>query len=124
KSDTPAISPLLVESHTNLLKSLKLFEQAAGRYVKDAESKHSQEVIALIGKDAYYRQALDHALLAQTQYYDAMIKWNASLDPDMPADPLPGDDLEIAAWKDQPLIVKNLLMAKQMDKRKLLTGYY
>lgn len=118
------VSPLLVESQTNVLKSLKLFAQAADRLEPEARSEGAAGTVALIGQDAYYRQGLELALTAQQQYYTAMLKWSSSLDPDLPADFEATGIMELEAWKSLPLVVKNKLMADRLARRKLLTAYY
>lgn len=124
QSAVSAASPLLVEAQTNLLRSLKLFAQTAERHYSKADSITAGELIAAIGADAYYHQALEYSLLAQKQYYDAMMKWGASLNPDIPAEFQSAGMMEISTWKAQPLVVKNKLMADQLASRNLLTGYY
>ncbi|EXX91459.1 hypothetical protein BG53_00760 [Paenibacillus darwinianus] len=124
KATVSRVSPLLVQSHTNVLKSLKLFAQAAERSQSEARSTGAAGVVAQLGKDAYYRQALEFALIAQQQYYTAMLKWSASLDPNMPADVETAGNMDLNAWKTQPLVIKNKLMADQLERRKLLTSYY
>jgi len=118
------VSPLLVDAQTNMLKSLKLFAEAMERHRGTADGGNSAEVIAAIGKDVYYREALEFSLQAQQDYYAAMLKWNASIDPDMPEDFIAPKLMEIGDWNAQPLIIKNKLMAEELHSRMLLTAYY
>jgi len=118
------VSPLLVDAQTNMLKSLKLFAEAMERHRAAAESGDSAAVIAAIGKDVYYREALEFSLQAQQDYYASMLKWNASIDPDMPEDFIAPKLMEIEDWKSQPLVIKNKLMAEELHARMLLTAYY
>jgi hypothetical protein len=118
------VSPLLVDAQTNILKSLKLFSQAMGRHRGTAEAGESIAVIAGIGKDVYYREAIEFSLQAQAEYYSSMLKWNASIDPDLPEDFIAPKLMELADWKTQPLIIKNKLVAEELHSRMLLTAYY
>jgi len=118
------VSPLLVDAQTNTMKSLKLFSQALERHRAAAETGNSAEVISAIGKDVYYREALAFSLQAQQDYYSSMLKWHASIDPDMPADYIAPKLMQIEDWKAQPLVIKNKLMAEELHARMLLTAYY
>jgi len=123
RADMPASSPLLVDAQTNALRSLKLFSEAFTRYA--SESGDAQTVIRLIGEDALYREALDYALLAEKQYFEAMVMWGASLDPDFPNGvPEDGSGMAIEAWKRQPLLVKNAIAAGLLKERRILQNYY
>lgn len=120
----PAVSPLLVNAQNNTLKGLKLFGQAADRQISGANSVKPSVLLAQLAKDVYYQQAVSHALTAQKQYYAAMLKWSASVDPDMPGDYEASKGLELTAWKTLPLVVKNKLMADQLSLRQTMADYY
>lgn len=120
----PAISPLLAQGQVNLLKSLKLFEQTAGRMAAAADNKQAQLLLKELSGDAFYQQAVQHASLAQQEYYDAMLKWSASVSADIPADYEMPQVMEIGVWKQLPLTIKNKLMADQLAARSILPVYY
>jgi len=121
-SDMPAASPLLVDAQTNVLKSLKLFSETFSRYA--GENGDARDIIRRIGTDELYREALDYALLAERQYYEAMVHWGVSLDPDFPGRIPDGSGLEFDVWKNQPLLVKNVIAAGYLEKRRMLRDYY
>lgn len=123
QADMPAVSPLLVDAQTNVLRSLKLFEQSFSQHAA-SKNTDAREMIREIGSDAYYRQALEHALLAERQYFDAMVQWSASLDPDIPEDVPDRLNMTTEAWRGQPLVLKNAMMAAELLDRLLLTDYY
>ncbi|CAG5088001.1 Putative uncharacterized protein [Thermobacillus xylanilyticus] len=123
RADIPSSSPLLADAQTNVLKSLKLFSETFSRHANGAAAD-AQTVIRRIGEDAVYRQALDYALLAEKQYYDAMVKWGASLDPDLPDQAPNGSGMTLETWNSQPLLIKNAIAAGLLKKRRVLPDYY
>ena len=123
RADMPAASPLLIDAQTNVLRSLKLFSETFSRHAGDGTAD-AQTVIRRIGEDAFYRQALDYALLAEEQYFDAMVKWGASLDPDLPDQAPDGAGMTIDRWNGQPLLLKNAIAAGLLRERRMLANYY
>ncbi|PZD93494.1 hypothetical protein DNH61_23015 [Paenibacillus sambharensis] len=124
KASLPAVSPLLVDAHTSTLKSLKLFKQAAEAQTAAAKSKTPADTAALLFKDAYYKQAAEYALQSQQEYYSAMLKWGSTVNKKVPGNYEAPSLLDLATWKAQPILVKNKLIADQLEARKLLTGYH
>jgi len=122
RSDISPASPLLVEAQTNVLRSLKLFAEAFGRYA--GENGDAQAVIRKLGEDALYREALDYALRAEAQYYEAMVLWGASLDPDFPDQVPDGSGMALETWIRQPLLLKNAIAAGLLGERRVLRDYY
>ena len=121
-ADMPASSPLLADAQTNVLRSLRLFSETFNRYAE--KNGDAQTVIRLIGKDEFYREALDYALLAEQQYFEAMVLWGASLDPDLPDRVPEGSGMSIATWKTQPLLLKNAIAAGLLKDHRMLRDYY
>lgn len=120
----PALSPLLVQSQVNAMKSLKLFEQTAARMASSTNNNQAQLLLKELADDAFYQQAIQHAGLGQQQYYDAMLKWSASMNAEIPSDYEMPQVMEIGVWKQLPLTVKNKLMADQLAARNVLPNYY
>ncbi|GGF87634.1 hypothetical protein [Paenibacillus abyssi] len=123
-ASVPAQSPLLEKSQVNTLKSLKLFEQAADRQLTNINDKKPAQVLEELVKDAYYEQALQFSVNAQQEYYASMMKWSASVDPDMPDVYKMPPLLNINDWNTLPLIVKNKIMADQLASRLSLYPFY
>lgn len=122
RADMPAASPLLVNAQTNVLRSLKLFSETFNRHA--GEAADAQTVIRRIGEDPLYREALDYALLAEKQYFDAMVLWGASLDPDYPDQVPDGAGMAIETWNRLPLLLKNAIAAGLLKERRMLKDYY
>jgi len=120
----PANSPLLGSAQNNLLKSLKLFGQAADRQVNGANALKPALLLNQLAKDAYYKEAVSLSVQAQQMYYASMLKWSASVDPDLPGDFDSSEGLDLATWKKLSLVIKLKVMADILEERRLLTGYY
>ncbi|RXZ76894.1 hypothetical protein EBB07_31830 [Paenibacillaceae bacterium] len=123
-SSVPTSSPLLNQSQLNVLKSLKLFEQAASRFASTADNKPSKELVVEIGLEAYYRKAVQHNLLAQQQYYASMLKWGATVEAAIPSEFNTPASESIKDWNSQPLLVKNKIIADQLVELQQLVNFY
>jgi len=118
-----SVSPLLMNAQNNYLKSLKLYESSFTQLAVHANEGSPADLIAAVSKNAYYSEALRLALLAQSQYYDAMLKWGASVNLSLPATyELPGV-IPNADWSKQPLLVKNMIAAQYMFMNKAEYDY-
>lgn len=115
----PASSPLLQESHDNYLKSLKLFVEALDRFKPG--SRTGADLIAAIGEDAYFQEAINFGLTAQQLYFEAILAWQASLDGDASGpQPVPAADLSLTDWARLDLNMKNAFIASIMKDN----GYF
>lgn len=124
KSSVSAVSPLLEQSQTNAMKSLKLFEQAATRIASAAKDKAPVAVVNDVPKDAYYTQAVTYALQSQQQYYASMLKWGATTDSKIPGEYETPSVLDISEWNKLPFLVKNKVMADQLHSRGTMESFY
>lgn len=119
----PASSPLLQQSHQGYLRSLKLFTDALKDFQGKANSMKGTELLDSMDKDAYFIEAKKQALTAQKDYYDAIVKWNQTVDPALAA-----FDFSKAAtmedWRKMNLNVKNLYVSTQLLNGKHFVSYY
>lgn len=106
-----SVSPVLQNAQNNYLKSLKLLEQAMGQLAAHANEGSAADAVATIAKNAYYAEALRLELLAQSQYYDAMLKWGATVNLSLPDRYDLPTVLPNAEWGKLPLLVKNKVSA-------------
>ncbi|MBJ6363489.1 hypothetical protein ACFOQM_19895 [Paenibacillus sp. GCM10012307] len=120
----PAVSPLLADSQVNVLKSLKLFEQAANRLAGASKDQSISAVLDILHTDAYYAQAVEYTLQSQQQYYGAMLKWGATVNVKVPSDYETPSVLELSNWNKLPFLVKNKVMADQLSSRNTLEAFY
>jgi len=114
----PDTSPLLVESHDNYLKSLKLFEEALSRFRPGGRTGGA--LVADIESDAYITEAKNFGLQAQTRFFEAIVAWQASVDPGAAGEPVREDDLTLTDWAKLDLPRKSAFAAKFMEKN----GYF
>ncbi|QHW30218.1 hypothetical protein GZH47_04750 [Paenibacillus rhizovicinus] len=117
-------SPLLESAQLQLLKSLRMFTEAAQRGAGSSKDMKSNELYKALMKDAYYADGVKFALGGQKDYYAAMLKWSASVNPNIPEDYEKSTDVSIAQWKLLKLTVKNKVAADQLNARKTLASFY
>lgn len=119
-----ASSPLLQSAHLQLLKSLRMFSEAADRGAGSSKDMDVAKLLTALKKDAYYTDGVKYALGGQRDYYAAMMKWSASVNPNIPDSYNAAGEVTIAQWKTLPLTVKNKVTADQLNARKTLASFY
>lgn len=117
-------STLLGDAQTNYIRSLEQFEQASKAAASSAKSTGSAKLQSSIERLGSYQLAVKQALAAQQAYYAAMMKWGATVEPNVPTNYTMPKVIEIKTWSSLPLVVKNKLMADLLAKREQLTAFY
>lgn len=117
-------SPLLGDAQSNFIRSLEQFEQAAKAAAATVKSTDAPKLQSTIEQEQSYVTAVQQSLAAQQSYYAAMLKWGATVEPNIPSEYKMPKVIEIKKWSSLPLIVKNKLMADQLAARKQLTIFY
>ncbi|QHT60504.1 hypothetical protein GXP70_11540 [Paenibacillus lycopersici] len=123
-STVPKSSPLLESAQLQLLKSLRMFTEAAQRGAGSSKDMKAADLYKALMKDTYYSNGVKFALGGQQDYYAAMLKWSASVNPNLPEDYEKTTDVSIATWKTLQLTVKNKITADQLNARKALVSFY
>ncbi|UJF31172.1 hypothetical protein [Paenibacillus hexagrammi] len=119
----PANSPLLQQSQSGYLKSLKLFTDVLKSYQSKANGMRGSELIAALKKDAFYMEAATQALTAQKDYFAAIVAWNDTVDPELePFDP--NNDATLDQWRQMNVNVKNLYITAKLLGGKTFTPFY
>lgn len=120
----PEHSPLLVDAHTHLLKSLKLFSQELEKYEADARSLDGGKLTGILNKDAGLTEAKRFAMQAQEEYFAAILQWNVNAVPGMKhSDLLKEKSLALKNWSQMTLNQKNVYLAKALAAAPLFTNY-
>ncbi|CAM3968573.1 hypothetical protein L1N85_03895 [Paenibacillus alkaliterrae] len=117
-------SPLLAEAQVSYIRSLKLFNEAAGKAATSAKTLAFNELKQHVENEKTYLSATQFSLTAQQSYYAAMVNWAASVDMDVPSEYKAPAILELSQWQKLPITIKNKLMADQLTSRLELTSYY
>jgi hypothetical protein len=113
-------SPLLQESQLNILKSLTLFVKATD---KITASSGGLETAKLLKGDSFTVGGVKFGLLAQKNFYDAMLKWGAKTNSKIPAEISKPQTITFIQWKKMPLLLKNATIANMMLNRSIYAGY-
>jgi len=119
----PEISPLLQNAQTNFLKSLKLFSEASGKFIAQANGLKGSILLNEIDKDAYFIEAKNFALQAESEYYEAIVKWHQSVDADYPEQLLKLKSISLTSWKQAPLTLKNKWSANLLQSSKYYVSF-
>lgn len=113
-------SPLLEQGQLNILKSLRLFSEAAA---EASSVSGSAETARVLKTGELAAGAKKYGLLGQNNYYAAMLKWGAHSNASIPADT---GNLKIIAftdWKKMPLLLKNASIAEILLNRGIFGDY-
>lgn len=113
----PPVSPLLKEAQDGYLNSLRLFADSFSGLVSQAKTDDAVRLLEIVEGDETYRSGVRYALRAQQAYYGAMMKWGATLDPDIPEEYETSAKLGAAEWTGLPLLVKNKIAADYLAQR-------
>lgn len=123
-ASVPKSSPLLEQAQLQLLKGLVMFSDTASRGVALSKDMPAPDLALAIMKDAYYLEGVKQVMAGQQSYYNAMLKWSSSVNPNIPDQYSSPAVLDIQKWKTLPLTVKNKVMADQLNVRKQLASFY
>lgn len=111
----PEASPLLVEAHAEYLKSLKLFSDAAKSMQSKANNLSPTVLLGEIEKDAYFNEAKNYALAAQSKYFDSIVLWQQSMDSTSKGlDALGNKEFAFNDWSQLSINLKNAYVARTL----------
>lgn len=116
-------SPLLTEAQNDYLKSLKLFSESFHALSKDAGAMGADELIRQLNGQAFFTEGRKYALDGQNDYYTSMLKWGASVNPDIPGDYHTPNILNLDQWKSLPLVIKNKVSADYLSGSQSFTEF-
>jgi hypothetical protein len=117
------LSPLLKQAQDSYLKSLKLFAQSFRGAVNGANEGAPSSVLSKLKADAYYKEGLKQMLVGQQAYFASMLKWGASVNPDIPDHYQSPAVLSTEKWQNLSLLVKNQVAADFLMQHQLMTDY-
>ncbi len=116
-------SPLLTEAQNDYLKSLKLFSESFSALAKNAGAMSSDELIRQMNGQAFFTEGRKYALDGQNDYYTSMLKWGATVNPDIPGEYHTPNILNLDHWNSLPLIVKNKVSADFLSGSQSFTEF-
>lgn len=116
-----AESPLLKESHNDILKSLKLFDQGIGNILN--EGKNAEQFRNSLNENSFTSKAITYGLQAQKKYYTSILKWTAKSSHNVATDYTFNNNTTVTQWKGYSLAIKNKGVTDIMLKDKLFVSY-
>ncbi len=123
KTTMYSTSPMLQESQTELLKSIRLFREAADNISSSSISNSGEKLMTEFQQNNLYKKGVNYGLIAQKKYYNSMIKWSAKVDPSLTIKYDFTKDLSFTAWKKYSLIVKNAAVSTILTKDSIYGAY-
>lgn len=118
----PDSSPLLQDGLKDNLRSLKLFGEALTSHASKANAQPTTELVSTLDRDAYIIEAKNFALKADKEYYDAILKWNETINPQFkPIDV--SKPLALKEWSALSLNMKNDYCAQLLIASKLFKAF-
>mgnify|MGYP001362356057 CR=1 FL=1 len=119
----PPSTPL-EQSQQQLLKSIASFQSVSKRMSAGKDEQSVAQILSAIRKDTEYKTAVSKSLQGQQSYYNAMVQWARTINPDIAqVNGLPGT-MKTTVWKSLPLIVKNKLSADLILASGTVVNYY
>jgi len=122
KNNMYASSPLLQDAQINLLKSLRLFGDSVSN-LSTSNQKSGEHIMKELQQEIYYKSATKYGLLAQKNYYAAMLKWGAKIDSNIPEQYAYQKQLSLKEWDEYPLIVKNAAVSSILLNNSMYGAY-
>lgn len=116
-----AESPLLKESHNDILKSLKLFDQGIGNIIND--NKNVDQLRNVLYDNSFTSKGINYGLQAQKKYYTSILKWTAKSNHNVATDYTFNNNTTIKQWKGFSLSIKNKAVTDIMLKNTLFVSY-
>ncbi|MFD1774129.1 hypothetical protein [Paenibacillus rhizophilus] len=113
-------SPLLERGQLNILKSLRLFSEAANQ--ASAASGGAQAAKTLKSGELA-AGAIKYGLLGQSNYYTSMLKWGSQANSSIPSETGNPKVISIGEWKKMPLLLKNAAIADILLNRSVFADY-
>lgn len=116
-------SPLLKQAQTDILKSLKLFDEGIDRNLSFLNGETGITLIHNLSSDEFTKNAVDFGLKAQNKFYAAILKWSAKLNNGIPESYTFQPETTIKQWQTYSLAQKNKAVSDIMLENKLFTAY-
>ncbi|MCR2803049.1 hypothetical protein [Paenibacillus soyae] len=116
-------SPLLGEAQVAYIRSMNKFKESADWAATSKSADHAALHKSIQAGNAY-KAAVSEALAGQSAYYEAMLKWAATVDLNISAEYKTPNPLSIKQWSALPLTVKNFVIGEYLAKRNEMYGFY
>lgn len=119
----PASTPL-EQSQQQLLKSIASFQSVSKRLSSSKDEQSIAQILSAMRKDDDYKSAVSKSLQGQQSYYNAMVQWARTINPDIAQVNDSPSTMKTSVWKSLPLILKNKLSAGLITASGTVVNYY
>ncbi|MNW53668.1 hypothetical protein D3C74_312350 [compost metagenome] len=116
-------SPLLKQAQSDILKSLKLFDEGIDRNISIIGNKQGVQLASSVSDDEFTTNAIDYGLRAQNKFYTSMMKWAAKSNQNIPQEYTFNSDTTVKQWNNYSLTLKNKAISDIMLSSNLYVSY-
>lgn len=113
---------LLGQAQQSYIRSLNQFEKVASALQKKKAESY-EDIINTLQNNESYIAAVSQALTGQEHFYNSMLQWGASIDPNIPSEIDKNVNISFETWSEYPLLVKNEIIASYALDKKIFADY-
>lgn len=116
-------SPLLQESQTELLSSIRLLGDAADKISSSSNLNSGEQLMKEFRNNKLYKNGINYGLTAQKKYYSSMVKWSSKVNPSISLKYDFTKDISFTSWRSYSLIIKNAAVSTILTKDSIYRAY-
>lgn len=116
-------SPLLQESQTELLSSIRLLGDAADKISSSSNLNSGEQLMKEFRNNKLYKNGINYGLTAQKKYYSSMVKWSSKVNPSISLKYDFTKDISFSSWRSYSLIIKNAAVSTILTKDSIYRAY-
>lgn len=116
-------SPLLQESQTELLSSIRLLGDAADKISSSSNLNSGEQLMKEFRNNKLYKNGINYGLTAQKKYYCSMVNWSSKVNPSISLTYDFTKDIPFASWRSYSLIIKNAAVSTILTKDSIYRAY-
>ncbi|MCM3633097.1 MULTISPECIES: hypothetical protein [Paenibacillus] len=114
---------LLGQAQQSYIRSLDQFEKVAVVLQRKNAATTYEGITNSLKNNDVYQAAISQALTGQGQFYEAMVQWGISIDPNIPSEYDRNVSQKLTDWSSKPLLIKNEIIANYLLDSKQFVEY-
>lgn len=123
KTTMYSTSPLLQESQTELLSSIRLLGDAADKISSSSNLNSGEQLMKEFKNNKLYKNGINYGLTAQKKYYSSMVKWSSKVNPSISLKYDFTKEISFTSWRSYSLIIKNAAVSTILTKDSIYKAY-
>jgi len=114
---------ILGQAQQSYIRSLNQFEKVAVALQRKNAASTYEDITTALKNNESYIAAVSQALTGQDHFYEAMMQWGITIDPNIPSDYEKNVSQKLDVWSNQPLLAKNKIIASYLLDKKVFVDY-